>query len=37
MLWSVVLYGSQTWATRKEDIKRLGNMNVEENEKNQLN
>ena len=23
MIWSVVLYGSETWSMRKEDIKRL--------------
>jgi len=23
MIWSVVLYGSETWTMRKEDIKRL--------------
>ena len=23
MLWNIMLYGSQTWATRKEDINRL--------------
>jgi len=24
MIWSVVLYGSETWTLRKEDSKRLG-------------
>jgi len=23
MIWSMVLYGSETWTVRKEDIKRL--------------
>ena len=34
MLWRVMLYGSQTWAMRKEDIKTgcFRNVNLEKND-----